>query len=89
MNALIKENESSKEKLNFSLKQLDSLQIVKHELEAKIVFLNTELNKTRDMSSKFLNFEKEKRQLMEENSSIYFQKCLFLFFINSERFKII
>lgn len=73
---LSRENSTQKEQLDFYSKQLESLQAVKNELNLQVNILNDELNKTKSLSTKFLEVEKEKRVLMQENSGFYILTCL-------------
>ena len=75
INNLIKENNSLSEQINYTNKQIESLQGVKNELNSQIYLLNDELNKTKTVDLKFKNIEQEKRMLMQENSGKIF--CYF------------
>ena len=77
INNLIKENNSLSEQINYTNKQIESLQGVKNELNSQIYLLNDELNKTKTVDLKFKNIEQEKRMLMQENSG-----KIFCFFVN-------
>ena len=69
MAALLKEKNLQSEQLNYTSKQIQSLEAVKNELNSHIELLNDELNKSKALSPKLINIEQEKRGLMEENSS--------------------
>jgi|688.fasta_scaffold2822404_1 hypothetical protein len=68
LNQLIKTNETQHEQLSHFNKQTESFQNIKAELVSQIKLLNDELNKTKSLSTRFLQLEEEKRYLMEENS---------------------
>jgi hypothetical protein len=81
LNQLVKTNETQNEQLLHFNKQAESFQNIKTELVSQIKLLNDELNKTKSLSTKFLQLEEEKRYLMEENSSnIYSNVSYFIIF---------
>ena len=63
-----KDHEALKEQNNFYMKQIDTLQTAKGELSSQIENLNEELDKVKNLSSKFINVQQEKRDLMQHNS---------------------